>query len=108
MRSEPTREAVGMRAQMRVALRPAAAVDVIKSAAGVIAPWVLRVRPGATREQWVERRLPADAGVPAEARRVVGDALHGRVALTTVERSQLVVSELLDQSVPHAGEVTVR
>jgi anti-sigma regulatory factor (Ser/Thr protein kinase) len=63
------------------------------SAAGLRAPDPRRV----------EKRLAADDCAAAAARALVADCLSGRVSERTVERAQLVISELVANSLRHAG-----
>jgi len=51
----------------------------------------------------LESRLPVDVWAPAAGRMLVADCLCGRVSELTVERAQLVVSELVSNSLRHAG-----
>jgi len=51
----------------------------------------------------LEARLPVDVWAVAAARLLVADCLGGRVTALTVERAQLVVSELVSNSLRHAG-----
>jgi anti-sigma regulatory factor (Ser/Thr protein kinase) len=55
--------------------------------------------------------LPLDVRAPGAARTIVAECLRGRVAASTVESAQLVVSELVTNSVRHsrgsAAEVVV-
>src|SRR4051812_22000606 len=53
--------------------------------------------------QRVEERLVMDDCAPATARALVADCLSGRVSARTVERAQLVISELVANSLRHAG-----
>jgi anti-sigma regulatory factor (Ser/Thr protein kinase) len=53
--------------------------------------------------QRVEERLALDDCAPAAARALVADCLSGRVSARTVERAQLVISELVANSLRHAG-----
>src|SRR4051794_6950890 len=53
--------------------------------------------------QRVEKRLGLDDCAPAAARALVADSLSGRVSERTVERAQLVISELVANSLRHAG-----
>jgi anti-sigma regulatory factor (Ser/Thr protein kinase) len=48
-------------------------------------------------------RLPCDARAPGAARIVVAQRLHDRIAAGVLERAQLVVSELVTNSVRHSG-----
>jgi anti-sigma regulatory factor (Ser/Thr protein kinase) len=48
-------------------------------------------------------RLPCDARAPGAARIFVADALGGRVAAGVLESAQLLVSELVTNSVRHSG-----
>ena len=51
----------------------------------------------------LEVRLPLDVRAPARARMLVAECLWGRVAGSLLERAQLVVSELVSNSVCHSG-----
>jgi serine/threonine-protein kinase RsbW len=56
--------------------------------------------------QRVEERLAPDDCAPAAARALVADCLSGRVSARTIERAQLVISELVANSLRHAGAPT--
>jgi serine/threonine-protein kinase RsbW len=56
----------------------------------------------------LEARVPMDVCAPAASRVLVGDWLSGRVSPLTVERAQLVVSELVGNSLRHAGAAADR
>src|SRR4051794_13162606 len=63
-------------------------------------------RPGSGRPRAgavVAVRLPCDARAPGAARIVVAERLHDRVAADVLERAQLLVSELVTNSVCHSG-----
>src|SRR4051812_22421242 len=47
--------------------------------------------------------LPCDARAPGAARIVVAQRLHDRVAADVLQRAQLLVSELVTNSVRHSG-----
>jgi serine/threonine-protein kinase RsbW len=47
--------------------------------------------------------VPLDVRAPGAARTIVAECLRGRVAASAVERAQLVVSELVTNSVRHSG-----
>ena len=51
----------------------------------------------------VEIRVPLTAAAAATIRHAIGDALTGHVPNRTVDDAQLVLSELVTNSVKHAG-----
>jgi anti-sigma regulatory factor (Ser/Thr protein kinase) len=53
--------------------------------------------------RWIEARIALDLYAPGAARVVVADCLGDRVAASTLENAQLLVSELVTNSVRHSG-----
>jgi anti-sigma regulatory factor (Ser/Thr protein kinase) len=61
------------------------------------------VDPAHGSRESVEARVPLDARAPGAARIIVAALLADRVAATVLERAQLVMSELVANSVRHSG-----
>lgn len=59
--------------------------------------------PVSGSEDWIDIRLPLDASAPAAARVIVAEVLAGVVADVVIDGAQLVMSELVTNSVQHSG-----
>src|SRR5205085_11772172 len=65
----------------------------------------VHVTGGLESGETLEASLPLDRRAPGAARLVVAE-LRGRVATSVVDTAQLVVSELVTNSVSHSGATT--